>query len=197
MSVVIPANFIETIYVYPEEEYVKPFGKAWLFMESSTRWIYAVLLAAFLLANVFGRRAFSDPGVYLVLAGAAVIVFVTVIIKSVERSEAKAQVDAVHPDDDNVHVSFDALSVTIEKQLGAERYCSVIPRSDIKKISGYVQNGWFSVRDRGVVIERNDGAQFRFVFSLKKSQWNDFLLGFEESLKRFDYPLGPLRRFQV
>lgn len=197
MSGLIPANIIQAVYVHPDQEYIKPFGKLWRLMESSTRWMFVVIVSVTMLANVFGRSAFSEPVVYVLLGVAAIVVFVIVIIKLVERSEANAQVDTDSPDEDNVRVDFDALGVTVEKQLGSERYSSVIPRSDIKTISGYVQHGWLGVRDRGVVIERNDGAQFRFVLSLKKSELSDFLSEFELSLGRLEYPVVAPRKLQV
>ncbi|WP_426201594.1 hypothetical protein [Pseudomonas sp. TWP3-1] len=197
MSELIPANIIQTVYVHPDEEYIKPFGKVWKLMESSTAWMSAVIVVGTVLANVFGRSAFSDPVVYVLLGVVAVVVFVIVIIKLVEKSEANAQVDTDSPDEGNVRVGFDALGVTVEKQMGSERYSSVIPRSDIKAISGYVQHGWLGLRDRGVVIERNDGAQFRFVLSLKKSELSDFLSEFELSLGRLEYPVVASRKLQV
>ncbi|POA47342.1 hypothetical protein C1893_15545 [Pseudomonas sp. MPR-ANC1] len=197
MSVLIPANVIQEIYVHPHETYIKPFGKAWRFMEASTKWMYAVILCGVVFANLFGRPSFSDPVAYLVLGVVAIVVFVIVLIKLVERSESKAQADNESPVESGFHVGFESSGVTIERQMSSEHFSGVIPQSDIKQISGYVQGGWLGARDCGVVIERNDGAQFRFVLSLKKSRLDDFLRDFELSLKQLDYPVGPLRKFQV
>jgi uncharacterized membrane protein YuzA (DUF378 family) len=197
VSVVIPANIIQAIYVHPHEAYIKPFGKAWRFMEASTKWMYAIIVFGVVFANVFGRPSFSDPVAYLILGVVAIVVFVIVTIKLVEKSESKAKVDNESPAEAGFHVGFDSSGVTVEKQMSSEHFSGVIPRSDIKKISGYVQGGWLGARDRGVVIERNDGAQFRFVLSIQKSRLNDFLSEFELSLKQLNYPVEPLRTFQV
>ena len=197
MSVVIPANIIQTIYVHPHEAHIKPFGMVWRFMEVSTNWMYAYIVFGVVFLKVFGRPSFSEPVVYLLLGIMAIVVFVIVIIILVERSESKAQADNESPAVTGFHVDFDSSGVTVETQMSSEHFSGVIPRSDIKKISGYVQDGWLCARDRGVVIERNDGAQFRFVLSLQKSRLNDFLSEFELSLKQLDYPVGPLRKFLV
>jgi hypothetical protein len=197
VSLVIPANIIQAIYVHPVEANIEPFSKAWRFMDASTYWMYAFTVFCFVFVKVFGRPSFSDPVVYLLLGIMAIVVFVIVIIILVERSESKAQADNESPAVTGFHVGFDSSGVTVETQMSSEHFSGVIPRSDIKKISGYVQDGWLCARDRGVVIERNDGAQFRFVLSLQKSRLNDFLSEFELSLKQLDYPVGPLRKFLV
>jgi hypothetical protein len=58
---------------------------------------------------------------------------------------------------------FHSMGVSFKISVGSERFIDELSIADIRSVSGYVQDEWIWGRERGVVIETNDGKQFRFV----------------------------------
>lgn len=196
----IPTNIIQAVYVCPQQAPVKPsYENPWLWDTNKIGMWCAIFVAAIALLRTYGHLlpiTIADLLAYLLLGIAVIFMFMFVIaiaiaiIKLVARSERKVPPKPVF------HVGFDSSGVTVQG-LSSEDFSGGLARSDIRKVSGYVQDGWFFARDRGVVIERNDGVQFRVALSLAKSRLNQFLNELELSLKQLDYPVVPRRKFLV
>jgi len=68
--------------------------------------------------------------------------------------------------------------------------------SDIKTVSGYIQDGWLWVRDRGILLETKQGLQFRFSLNLNRQGLDNLLVSLQPSLSDMNYNIGKLRKFQ-
>lgn len=139
----------------------------------------------------------SEAFAYSIFGMGAFLLIITVVIVIVEWSESKDKSIDSNLAERVLNVCFSSAGVSVEMSVGSERFIHVLSIAGIRSVSGYVQDGWFLVRDRGVVIETNDGKQLRFVFSLKKVALNNFLNDFTLSLSEMNFPVRNLREFQV
>ncbi|TWC41588.1 hypothetical protein FBY03_102337 [Pseudomonas sp. SJZ079] len=71
-----------------------------------------------------------------------------------------------------------------------------IKLSDIKTVSGYIQDGWLWVRDRGILLETNQDPQFRLSLNLNRQGLDNLLVSLQPSLSDMNYNIGKLRKFQ-
>lgn len=75
-------------------------------------------------------------------------------------------------------------------------YQEKVKLSDIKEVSGYIQDGWLWVRERGILLETKQNVQFRFALNLNRSELDNFLVTWQASLRDMNYTFGKLRKFQ-
>jgi hypothetical protein len=71
-----------------------------------------------------------------------------------------------------------------------------IKMSDIKTVSGYIQDGWLWVRDRGILLETKQDLQFRLSLNLNRQGLDNLLVSLQPSLNDMNYNIGKLRKFQ-
>lgn len=71
-----------------------------------------------------------------------------------------------------------------------------IKLSDIKAVSGYIQDGWLWVRDRGILLETKQEQQFRLSLNLNRQGLDSLLGSLQPSLSDMSYNIGKLRKFQ-
>lgn len=191
MGVIIPLESIKRFYRFPDET-----PRIRRFYSPGARFMIAyLLLMAY--ANYYGVPRVSHLVVYLILSIGAVLLLVAVTIVVVERAERKKERSAKAVIEKISSVDFNREDISIEVSSGLERNTHTFPVTDIKSVSGYVQDGWFCVRDRGVVIETNDNKQFRIVLDLNRPRFNLFIERFNLSLGELDYPAKKTRVFQV
>lgn len=195
VSVVIPLNYIERFYRHPEVTPKKIAGLWWNLMKATGYVIsgFTVFLTAFV--RFLGRPA--EPFIYFIFGLGALFLIMAVIIVLVEWSESNSNsVDNVLIEK-VLNASFCSEGVSVERSLGSERFIFELSVAEINSVSGYVQDGWLWVRDRGVVIETNDGEQYRLVLSFKNAELTCFLNDFVSSLSEINIPVKKVRKFQV
>jgi hypothetical protein len=71
-----------------------------------------------------------------------------------------------------------------------------IKLSDIKAVSGYIQDGWLWARDRGILLETKQNLQFRLSLNLNRQGLDNLLVSLQPSLSDMNYNIGNLRKFQ-
>lgn len=71
-----------------------------------------------------------------------------------------------------------------------------LSRKEIASVAPYQQQGWFFSRDRGVVVEHNDGQQWRLALKLSKEELEAYSKTLNDTLEPLGYPITALRRFQ-
>ncbi|VXC04330.1 conserved hypothetical protein [Pseudomonas sp. 8Z] len=69
-------------------------------------------------------------------------------------------------------------------------------RKQIASVASYQQQGWLFSRDRGLVIEDNEGKQWRLALKLSKAELDQYSQTLHATLEALGYSLGKLRRFQ-
>ncbi len=201
MSVIIPFGYIEKAYRYPQassEAVYKIMSSFWWRLMVATTYLmfwFIVFVAA--IVRFFWVPMNSEAFAYSIFGMGAFLLIITVVIVIVEWSESKDKSIDSNLAERVLNVCFSSAGVSVEMSVGSERFIHVLSIAGIRSVSGYVQDGWFLVRDRGVVIETNDGKQLRFVFSLKKVALNNFLNDFTLSLSEMNFPVRNLRGFQV
>ncbi|WP_223520149.1 hypothetical protein [Pseudomonas sp. GL-B-19] len=201
VSVIIPFGYIEKAYRYPQassEAVYKIMSSFWWRLMVATTYLmfwFIVFVAA--IVRFFWVPMNSEAFAYSIFGMGAFLLIITVVIVIVEWSESKDKSIDSNLAERVLNVCFSSAGVSVEMSVGSERFIHVLSIAGIRSVSGYVQDGWFLVRDRGVVIETNDGKQLRFVFSLKKVALNNFLNDFTLSLSEMNFPVRNLRGFQV
>ncbi|MFJ7795340.1 hypothetical protein [Pseudomonas sp. NPDC096950] len=204
MSVIIPSEYIEKVYRWPktpsELESELKFKMAHSFWWRLTRAVFYQVFWFVLLPHLVFY--FLSPGYgqifAMVLLAVWVLVFVvSVIIVLVEWSENKAKFIDSSLIEKVLNVCFRSTGVSFEVSTDTERSMHILSMSDIKSVSGYVQGGWIWDQDRGVIVETEEGKQFRFVLSLSKSELHKFLSDFVSSLGDMNFPVRGTRKFQV
>ncbi|POZ99630.1 hypothetical protein C4E44_34020 [Pseudomonas sp. MWU12-2312b] len=157
--------------------------------------VFTLLLVAYL--RFFGRPKYPEVFLYFILGLLALFLIVAIIIVVVEWFENNGNsIDAASVEK-VLNVCFHSKGVSVEMSVGAERFVREVSIAGIKSVSGYIQDGWLWVRDRGVVIELSSGEQFRLVLSFSKFELDCFLKDFVSSLNDMDFPVKKLRKFQV
>jgi hypothetical protein len=201
VSEIIPFGYIEKAYRYPQassEAVYKIMSSFWWRLMVATTYVmfwFIVFVAA--IVRFFWVPMNSEAFAYSIFGMGAFLLIITVVIVIVEWSESKDKSIDSNLAERVLNVCFSSAGVSVEMSVGSERFIHVLSIAGIRSVSGYVQDGWFLVRDRGVVIETNDGKQLRFVFSLKKVALNNFLNDFTLSLSEMNFPVRNLREFQV
>jgi hypothetical protein len=201
VSEIIPFGYIEKAYRYPQassEAVYKIMSSFWWRLMVATTYVmfwFIVFVAA--IVRFFWVPMNSEAFAYSIFGMCAFLLIITVVIVIVEWSESKDKSIDSNLAERVLNVCFSSAGVSVEMSVGSERFIHVLSIAGIRSVSGYVQDGWFLVRDRGVVIETNDGKQLRFVFSLKKVALNNFLNDFTLSLSEMNFPVRNLREFQV
>lgn len=71
-----------------------------------------------------------------------------------------------------------------------------LPRKQIASVAPYQQQGWLFNRDRGLVIEDNEGKQWRLALKLSMAELEQYSQTLRSSLEPLGYSLDKLRRFQ-
>lgn len=205
MSVIIPLSYIEKTYRYPRvssevlSEVVSEITCSlwWRLMVATTYVMFGFVVFVVAIVRFFLVPRYSEVFAHSMLGLGALLLAMTVIIVVVEWSESKGKSIDSNLIERVLKVCFSSAGVSVEMSLGSERFIHVLSIAGIRSVSGYVQDGWLWVRDRGVVIETNDGKQFRFVSSLSKSELNRFLNNFTLSLSEINFPVRSLGKFQV
>ncbi|MHC8302376.1 hypothetical protein [Pseudomonas sp. ZS1P83] len=209
MSVIIPLSYIEKTYRYPKlssevlsemvSEMVSEITCSlwWRLMVATTYVVFGFVVFVVAIVRFFLVPRYSEVFAYSMLGLGALLLVMTVVIVVVEWSESKSKPIDSDLIERVLNVCFSSAGVSVEISVGSERFIHVLSLAGIKSVSGYVQDGWLWVRDRGVVIETNDGKQFRFVLSLSKAELTRFLNDFTLSLSEINFPVRSLRKFQV
>jgi hypothetical protein len=200
MSVIIPSDYIEKVCRWPktpsELESELKFKMENSFWWRLTKALFYQLFWFVLLPLIFFSG--NNEIFALVLLCVWALVFVmTVIIVLVEWSEHKQKFIDSSLIEKVLNVCFNPAGVSFEVSIDTERSMHILSMSDIKFVSGYVQSGWIWSKGRGVIVETEDGKQFRFVLSLSKSELNKFLNVFISSLGEMNFPVRGIRNFQV
>lgn len=192
MVVKITSDLIKRLYGFPDENL-------------RTRKVY-YLSPGIVIANlcvlafvhiVDVRIPISQLGWNVIFSLSAYFSLIALVIVVVERGERRRKSPAVTVIDKISNVAFAPEGVSIEVSFGEECTIHMLPITDIKSISGYVQDGWLRVRDRGVVIETNDNKQIRIVLGLNKTKFKLFIDELMLSLGEINYPIKGVRFFQV
>lgn len=204
MSVIIPSDYIEKVYRWPktpsELKSELKFKMAHSFWWRLTRaFSYQVFWFVLLPPLVF---YFLSPGYGQVLALVllalwGLVLVVSVIIVLVEWSEDKEKFIDGSFIGKVFNVCFSSAGVSFEVLTDTDRSTHILSMSEIKCVSGYAQGGWVWNQDRGVIVETENGKQFRFALSLSKSELNKFLISFISSLGEMKFPVRGMRSFQV
>lgn len=205
VNVMIPLSYIERTYRYPKvssealSEIVAEITCSlwWRLMVATTYVMFGFLVFVVAIVRFFLAPRYSEVFAYSMLGLGALLLVLTVVIVVVEWSESKGKSIDSNLIERVLNVCFSSAGVSVEMSVGSERFIHVISIAGIRSVSGYVQDGWLWVRDRGVVVETNDGKLFRFVLSLSKAELNRFLNDFTLSLSEIDFPVRSLRKFQV
>ena len=71
-----------------------------------------------------------------------------------------------------------------------------IKLSDIKAVSGYIQDGWLWMRNLGILLETKQDQQFRLSLNLDRQGLHNLLESLQPSLSDMNYKIGKLRNFQ-
>ena len=201
MSVIIPLSYIEKTYRYPRvlSEVLSEITCSlwWRLMVATSYLMFGFTVFVVAVVRFFLVPRYYEVFACFMLGLGALLLVVTVIIVVVEWSEGKGKSIDSNLIERVLNVCFSSAGVSVEMSVGSERFVHVLSIAGIRSVSGYVQDGWLWVRDRGVVIETNDGKQFRFVLSLSKAELNRFLNDFTLSLSELNFPVRSLRKFQV
>lgn len=69
-------------------------------------------------------------------------------------------------------------------------------RKQISSVAPYQQQGWLFNRDRGLVIEDNEGKQWRLALKISMHELEQYSQTLKTALEPLGYSLDKLRRFQ-
>lgn len=192
MVVKITSDLIERFYKLPDEN--PRTRKVW---HLSPGILIANLCMLAFLHIIDIRISISKLGWNVIYSLIAYFLLIALVIIIVERGERKRRSSTTTVIEKISNLAFTPEGVSISISSGEECAIHVLPITDIKSVSGYVQDGWLRVRDRGVVIEASDNKQIRIVLCLNKPKFKLFVDELTLSLGEINYPIKGVRFFQV